>query len=218
MVNPDAGPLEATTLDGGVVDGPILDLSVPDVLVDVVAADASGDGSALDVAAGDGAVQDGPATNPGDGEAGDAIADTGRDGTVDAGDAAVADASDAAADVNDAAVADAAPDGPPALCATGTCPPACTAASEILLIPPAQQNSGSFATTGTVCVLFHGSVNGWGVSNADGRTVTAIGATTFGPVATSALGTPPAAAAGADGFVYWVFTAGTLSFSSMFIF
>jgi hypothetical protein len=67
-------------------------------------------------------------------------------------------------------------------------------------------------------VLFHGSVNGWGVSNGDGRNVTAIGATTFGPASATTLNTPPAIAAGADGFVYWIFTAGTLTFASMFMF
>jgi hypothetical protein len=211
--DPDASPVEASGVDAGVVDGTSADLSAPDgtdaITEDGGAFDVAADQSVVDSVAEDGALEAGMETSPGDGEGGDVIvvADAKGDG-----------ADGGTAEAGDAAIVDAGGDGPSRLCGGGQCPASCAAASVILQITSLPGSSGSFATTDSACVLFHGSVSGWGVSNADGRTVTAIGATTFGPTPTSQLNVPPAIAAGADGFIYWVFTPGTQSFASMFIF
>jgi hypothetical protein len=76
-----------------------------------------------------------------------------------------------------------------------------------------------FNTTGPVCVKVKASaVNGWNASNIQGRTVVAEGASTQGPVApTNYGGVPdqPGLSAGPDGFVYFDFTAGQVSYSTM---
>jgi hypothetical protein len=79
-------------------------------------------------------------------------------------------------------------------------------------------NTGNFGTTGAVCVQFKGSVHqGWGVSNGDGRMLTVVGSTTVGPE--SAAGAAGGAVgAGTDGFVYWNFTAGSFSYTSVYIY
>ncbi len=76
-----------------------------------------------------------------------------------------------------------------------------------------------FSTTGPVCVKVKASVvNGWNASNVQGRTVEAQGASTQGPVAPTAYGgipNQPGLSAGPDGFVYFNFTAGQVSYSTM---
>jgi hypothetical protein len=98
-------------------------------------------------------------------------------------------------------------------------------ATVIVLMPAAGQytaNTGNFGTVGPVCVELHGSVHqGWGLSNEQGRMVTLVSATgAQGPVdasgSLSSLATAPQA--GADGFVYWNFTAGSVDYTSLYIF
>jgi hypothetical protein len=214
----DASLLDAGEVDGLVVDATSLDSSAPDA-ADAVTEETGvvdvADGSVIDAVAKDSPVVDGAPTSDGEGGdvvlVADAAAEAGNDASLEAG-------NDGAADAGDASVADAAREAASPLCGGVQCPAACAAASEILAITALPGNSGSFNTTDTVCVFFHGSVSGWGVSNGDGRTVTSMGATTFGPASATTLNTPPAIAAGADGSVYWIFTAGTVSFASMFIF
>jgi hypothetical protein len=98
-------------------------------------------------------------------------------------------------------------------------------ATVIVLMPQAGQstaNTMNFGTAGAVCVELHGSVHqGWGVSNGQGRMLTLISATgTQGPIdASGSLSSlAPAPQAGADGFVYWNFTAGTVDYTSVYIF
>jgi sugar lactone lactonase YvrE len=78
-------------------------------------------------------------------------------------------------------------------------------------------NLTSFGTTGPVCVKVNlNAVNGWNASNVQGRTVTAQGATTQGPFAPGAnLPNQPGLTAGSDGSVYFNFTAGQASYTSM---
>ncbi len=69
-------------------------------------------------------------------------------------------------------------------------------------------NTGNFNTTGAVCYRTSATLNGWGCSNFDGRTVTVGGvARTCGqlPLAKSA-----------DGFTYFSVTAGTFPWASLF--
>jgi hypothetical protein len=58
-------------------------------------------------------------------------------------------------------------------------------------------------------------VNGWNSNNSQGRTITASGATTVVVAGAGGLGNQPGIAAGADGYVYWNFTAGTYSYAGM---
>jgi hypothetical protein len=60
---------------------------------------------------------------------------------------------------------------------------------------------------------------GWTASNCDGRTITVSGATTFGPVqGTNTAVTGGPMAAGADGRVYFNFSAGTYSYTALSLF
>jgi endoglucanase len=98
-------------------------------------------------------------------------------------------------------------------------PAACAAASEVVYVTTLPGTTGNFGTTGTVCVVYQGSVNGWGVSNGQGRVVTVIGATNVGPFdATGDANTMPALGAGSDGFIYWIFTGGADNYASLYIF
>jgi hypothetical protein len=81
--------------------------------------------------------------------------------------------------------------------------------------PPLPNNTGNFATTGPVCARYLGDVTGWGVSNGQGRMVTVVGAMTIGPVDPSVAVTGPVAA-GSDGFVYWILTAGDADYVSVY--
>jgi PQQ-like domain len=76
----------------------------------------------------------------------------------------------------------------------------------------------SFNTTGAACFrLKLSTVNGWNASNVQGRTATAKGATTPGPIVPTNGSIPnqPGLSAGSDGYVYFNFSAGSVSYSSM---
>jgi PQQ-like domain len=76
----------------------------------------------------------------------------------------------------------------------------------------------SFNTTNAVCVKTKvATINGWNASNVQGRTVTAKGATTQGPITPTNASIPnqPGLSAGSDGFVYFNFTAGSVNYTSM---
>ncbi len=69
-------------------------------------------------------------------------------------------------------------------------------------------NTGNFNTTGAACYRTNASINGWGCSNFDGRTVTVGGvARTCGqlPLTRSA-----------DGYYYFAVTAGTFAWASLY--
>jgi hypothetical protein len=66
-----------------------------------------------------------------------------------------------------------------------------------------------------VCLENHGNVNGWNASNAQGRTITVSGATTQTVTGSGGVPNQPGMTAGADGYVYWNFTAGTYSYTGM---
>jgi hypothetical protein len=72
--------------------------------------------------------------------------------------------------------------------------------------------SGSFNTTGAICLRTSQPVNGWGCSSFDGRTVRVNSG-----AATSACGTGPfPIAPAADGFTYFIVSAGSVSWASIF--
>jgi subtilase family serine protease len=76
----------------------------------------------------------------------------------------------------------------------------------------------NFNTTSAVCVKVKvNTVNGWEASNVQGRTATVRGATTEGPITpvNGSMSNEPGLSAGADGFVYFNFTAGSVPYSSM---
>jgi endoglucanase len=69
-------------------------------------------------------------------------------------------------------------------------------------------NTGNFNTTGAVCYRTSATVNGWGCSNFDGRTVTVGGeARTCGQLPLTRSG---------DGFIYFSATAGSFPWASLF--
>jgi len=71
--------------------------------------------------------------------------------------------------------------------------------------------SGSFNTTGAICLRTSAPVNGWGCSSFDGRTVRVNGGT-----ATTLCGAGPfPIAPSADGFTYFTVTAGAASWASL---
>jgi endoglucanase len=73
--------------------------------------------------------------------------------------------------------------------------------------------SGNFNTTGPICLRTSRTVNGWGCSNFDGRTVRVNGA-----AATSTCGGGPfPIAPAADGFTYFNVTAGAIAWAGLFI-
>jgi hypothetical protein len=69
-------------------------------------------------------------------------------------------------------------------------------------------NTGNFNTTGPACYRTSATINGWGCSNFDGRTVT------VGGVART-CGQTPLPRAG-DGFTYFVVTAGAFPWAALF--
>jgi endoglucanase len=69
-------------------------------------------------------------------------------------------------------------------------------------------NTGNFNTTGAVCYRTSATVNGWGCSNFDGRTVTVGGQT-------RTCGQMPLVRA-ADGFTYFSVTAGAFPWAALF--
>jgi endoglucanase len=69
-------------------------------------------------------------------------------------------------------------------------------------------NTGNFNTTGAVCYRTSATVNGWGCSNFDGRTLTVGGeARTCGQLPLTRSG---------DGFIYFSATAGSFPWASLF--
>jgi hypothetical protein len=78
-------------------------------------------------------------------------------------------------------------------------------------------SSPAFDTTGAVCVTYEGNIDGWGADSAEGRSVTVVGATTqtLTPIP---MGDQPGLDAGADGYIYWNYSAGTFNFTSMYVF
>jgi hypothetical protein len=82
---------------------------------------------------------------------------------------------------------------------------------------PATKASGSFGTTGAVCVTYMGNITGWQASNVDGRSVTVVGSTTQ-TLATIPNANQPGLNAGADGYIYWNYSAGTETYTSMSVF
>jgi hypothetical protein len=95
-------------------------------------------------------------------------------------------------------------------------PPTGCASGATVLALPMDGSSVTFNTTGPACITYRASVNGWNASNVQGRTVTAMGSTTQMPVIDGdSLGDQPALVPGADGYVYWNFTAGAESYASM---
>ena len=73
--------------------------------------------------------------------------------------------------------------------------------------------SGSFNTSGPICLRTSRQVNGWGCSNFDGRTVSVNGGP---PTATCGAGPFPLAPS-SDGFTYFQVTGGTFSWAGLFI-
>ncbi len=98
------------------------------------------------------------------------------------------------------------PPPPPTGCATGAMMVAMTKLGA----------SGNFGSAGAVCVTYMGTVSGWNASSVTGRTVTAVGSTTQTPtIMGDQLGNQPGLAPGADGYIYWNFSAGSESYSAM---
>jgi hypothetical protein len=79
-------------------------------------------------------------------------------------------------------------------------------------------NTGGFGVTSAACVIVVGGMpGGWGCANADGRTVTVVGATTQTFTGSVCGGTQAGRVVpGADGNVYVNFTAGTYNFTSFY--
>jgi endoglucanase len=73
--------------------------------------------------------------------------------------------------------------------------------------------SGNFNTTGPICLRTSLPVNGWGCSNFDGRTVSVNGQP---PTSTCGGGAPIPPSA--DGFRYFIITAGAFPYASLFTF
>lgn len=73
--------------------------------------------------------------------------------------------------------------------------------------------SGNFNTTGPICLRTSLPVNGWGCSNFDGRTVSVNGRP---PISTCGGGLPITPSA--DGFTYFIITAGAFPYASLFTF
>jgi hypothetical protein len=72
--------------------------------------------------------------------------------------------------------------------------------------------SGNFNTAGAICLRTSATVNGWGCSNFDGRTVSVNGGTATG---TCGAGPLPLAKY-TDGYTYFSVTAGTYSWASLY--
>ncbi len=93
-------------------------------------------------------------------------------------------------------------------------PKGCAAGAKVLSLK--LSTSAPFGTLGAVCVTYAGSVGGWNASNAKGRSVTAVGSKTV-TLTTIPEGTnQQALGPGADGFIYWNFSAGTYTYAAMY--
>ena len=99
----------------------------------------------------------------------------------------------------------------------------CIPGSTVITIAGPNGQSGNFNTPGAVCVqMKSGVAQNWGVSNGDGRMVS-VTCSLGTSVAVTATGQPPNGAPqapqpGPDGYVYWNFTAGSPSYTSMYTF
>jgi hypothetical protein len=93
-------------------------------------------------------------------------------------------------------------------------PKGCAAGAKMLSLK--LSTSAPFGTLGAVCVTYAGTVAGWNASNAKGRSVTAVGSKTV-TLTTIPEGTnQQALGPGADGFIYWNFSAGTYTYAAMY--
>ena len=164
------------------------------------------------------APHDAPADAPAEAAhdaAADAAADAGRDAAADAAaDAGHDAAADAAIDAGGEAGHDAGSDaaGGDASGSSG-----CASGSTIIAVTGCS-SMPAFNTTGAVCVKVKVAVvNGWNASNVQGRTATATGSTTQGPITPTNGSIPnqPGLSAGSDGNVYFNFTAGSVNYTSM---
>jgi hypothetical protein len=72
-----------------------------------------------------------------------------------------------------------------------------------------------FGTADAICIKYAGNVGGWSASNVEGRTVTVVGAKTQALTTIPEGVEQPAMDVGTDGWIYWNFSAGTLSNSSV---
>ncbi len=118
------------------------------------------------------------------------------------------------------ALADTSPpiDAPVDSAESGQPPAGCTAGAVMVAITKTV-SSGNFGTAGPVCVTYMGSVMGWNASSVQGRSVTVVGNTTEMPAVSGDIVTnQPGLMPGADGYIYWNWTAGTASYSAMSIF
>jgi hypothetical protein len=98
---------------------------------------------------------------------------------------------------------------------TGPPPTGCAAGATIIAMTKTGA-SGNFNVMGAVCVTYMGTVTGWNASNVQGRTVTVVGSTTQMPTITGdSIGNQPGLSPGADGYIYWNFSAGSVDYSSI---
>jgi hypothetical protein len=121
---------------------------------------------------------------------------------------------DAGADAAADGAVDAAGDAP----RDATASSGCAGGAEVFSASSCGSLPSSFNTTGAVCVRVKvNTINGWNASNVQGRTATATGATSQGPITPTNGSIPnqPGLPAGSDGFVYFNFTAGQVTYSSM---
>jgi cytoskeletal protein RodZ len=100
--------------------------------------------------------------------------------------------------------------------ANNDAPPPTGCASGATVIAMTALGNVNFDTAGAVCITYMGNVDGWNASNVQGRSVTVVGSTTQSPAITGDnLPNQPGIMPGADGYVYWNYTAGQVNYSSM---
>jgi hypothetical protein len=76
-------------------------------------------------------------------------------------------------------------------------------------IPTGNKNTGNFGTTGPACYRTNDTINGWGCSNCDGRTITVDNVVVT-------VGQIPLPAPYTDGYTYFSFSAGTYTYASLY--
>ncbi len=94
----------------------------------------------------------------------------------------------------------------------------CVSGAEVFSASSCGSLPSSFNTTGAVCVRVKvNTINGWNASNVQGRTATATGAMSQGPITPTNGSIPnqPGLLAGSSGFVYFNFSSGQVTYSSM---
>jgi hypothetical protein len=107
-------------------------------------------------------------------------------------------------------------------------PTGCADGATIIAVPTVNplsgvSGSGSFGTTGAVCVTYAATnigIGGWNVTSAQGRTVIVTGSTTQTPVIPSSGATSeqPGLLPGADGYIYWNYSAGDVDYTNMVVY